>query len=119
MASTRLRAVEALGSLPAMARREALHTALNDSSAAIRHAAVLQVRRDTLALAEMQDCLGSMNDAVVGHDLVQELTQDDDAFARATDMLAGWHAARIEGDMPRAADISRKIARIDRFWEIA
>jgi HEAT repeat protein len=54
VASTRLRAVEALGSLPAMARRQALHTALNDSSAAVRHAAVLQVRRDTLALADMQ-----------------------------------------------------------------
>jgi hypothetical protein len=61
-----------------------------------------QAQRYARALAEMQDCLGSMNDAVVGHDLVQELTQDDDAFARATDMLAGWHAARIEGDMPRA-----------------
>ncbi len=54
VATTRLRAVESLGAIPAPARREALHTALNDSSAAVRHAAVLQVRRDTLALADMQ-----------------------------------------------------------------
>lgn len=54
VATTRLRAVEALGVLPALARRAALQRALQDSSAAIRHVAVLQLRRDTLVLAELQ-----------------------------------------------------------------
>ncbi len=76
-------------------------------------------QRYARALAEMQDCLGSMNDAVVGHALVEELTRDDDGFVRATDMLAGWHAARIMGDQPRAAEMSRKIVKIERFWEDA
>jgi triphosphatase len=78
-----------------------------------------QAQKYARSLAEMQDCLGSMNDAVVGHALVEELTHDDDSFSRATDMLAGWHAARIAGDMPRAAEMSRKIAKIERFWETA
>jgi len=54
VATTRLRAVEALGALSASARRAVLQSVLHDSSAAVRHAAVLQVGRDTLALAEMQ-----------------------------------------------------------------
>jgi triphosphatase len=78
-----------------------------------------QAQKYARSLADMQDCLGSMNDAVVGHALVEELTRDDESFGRATDMLAGWHAARIAGDMPRAAVMSRKIAKIDRFWETA
>ncbi|MCC6468071.1 MAG: CYTH and CHAD domain-containing protein [Alphaproteobacteria bacterium] len=68
-------------------------------------------------LAEMQDCLGSMNDAVVGRRLVDDLAAAGAALGRANDLLAGWHAARIAGDMPRAARISKKIVKLDRFWD--
>lgn len=68
-------------------------------------------------LAEMQDCLGSMNDAVVGRRLVDELAAAGATLGRASDLLAGWHAARIAGDMPRAARISRKVVKLDRFWD--
>lgn len=70
-------------------------------------------------LAEMQDCLGSMNDAVVGRRLVEELIAGGAELGRANDLLTGWHAARIAGDMPRAARISRKVAKLDPFWEEA
>lgn len=76
-----------------------------------------QAQRYARVLADTQDCLGSMNDAVVGHALVDALTRDDPALARSTDMLAGWHAARIMGDQPRAAEMSRRIVKIDQFWE--
>lgn len=72
-------------------------------------------------LSEMQDCLGSMNDAVVGHRLLDELASADaksrELVERANEILKGWFAARIAADMPRAARISRKIAKIDPFWE--
>jgi CHAD domain-containing protein len=70
-------------------------------------------------LAEMQDCLGSMNDAVVGRRLVEELIAAGAELGHAHDLLTGWHAARIAGDMPRAARISRKVAKLDPFWEEA
>lgn len=54
VAATRLRAVEALGAIPGSAWRGALRLTLRDSSAAVRRAAVMQLRRDTLALAETQ-----------------------------------------------------------------
>lgn len=68
-------------------------------------------------LAEMQDCLGPMNDAVVGRRLVEELIAAGADLGRANDLLVGWHAARIAGDMPRGARIARKVAKLDPFWE--
>ncbi|MGQ0676140.1 MAG: CYTH and CHAD domain-containing protein [Rhodospirillales bacterium] len=72
-------------------------------------------------LSEMQDCLGSMNDAVVGHRLIDELAgasaKGRIVVERSSGILKGWFAARIAADMPQASRISRKIAKIKPFWE--
>ena len=53
--------------------------------------------------------------------LLDELASADaksrELVERANEILKGWFAARIAADMPRAARISRKIAKIDPFWE--
>ncbi len=71
--------------------------------------------------SEMQDCLGSMNDAIVGRRLIDELAAENAksrvVVERASDILKGWFAARIAADIPQAARISRKIARLKPFWE--
>ncbi len=68
-------------------------------------------------LADMQDCLGSMNDAVVAKRLMDELAAVDPELGRTEAMLTGWHAARIAGDLPRAARVSRRVAKSEPFWE--
>jgi inorganic triphosphatase YgiF len=82
-----------------------------------RKAALRYARR----LSEMQDCLGSMNDAVVGRRLIDELAAENaksrEVVERATDVLNGWFAARIAADSPRAVRASRKIAKLEPFWE--
>lgn len=77
-----------------------------------RKAALKYARR----LSDMQDCLGSMNDAVVGKRLVDELVAVDAELGRTEALLAGWHAARIAHDLPQGARVSRKVAKSDRFW---
>jgi inorganic triphosphatase YgiF len=71
--------------------------------------------------SEMQDCLGSMNDAVVGRRLTDELAAENArsraVVERASDVLKGWFAARIAADIPKAARICRKIVKIKPFWE--
>jgi CHAD domain-containing protein len=68
-------------------------------------------------LSDMQECLGSMNDAVVGKRLVGELAAVDPALGRVEALLTGWHAARIAHDLPRGVRVSRKMAKSDPFWE--
>jgi len=68
-------------------------------------------------LTTMQDRLGSMNDAVVGRHLVDALAKADGNHVRANAILSGWYAARIDGDIPHAAAIARKITKIRPFWE--
>ncbi len=81
VAATRLRAVEALGAIPGSAWRGALRLTLRDSSAAVRRAAVMQLRRDTLARAETQA-------------LVVKLLTDSSAHVRlaAAHALTRFHA---------------------------
>jgi inorganic triphosphatase YgiF len=72
-------------------------------------------------LGGLQDRLGSMNDAVVGRRLIDELAaagaRAKALVERADDVLKGWFAARIAADTPRAARICRKIVEAAPFWE--
>ena len=72
-------------------------------------------------LSELQDRLGSMNDAVVGRRLTDELSaagaKGRALVERADDVLKGWFAARIAADTPKAARVCRKIVKIAPFWE--
>lgn len=68
-------------------------------------------------LSAMQDRLGSMNDAVVGRRLVDELVAGDPRLGQGNDILLGWYAARIASDLPTAARICRKMAKTRVFWE--
>jgi inorganic triphosphatase YgiF len=53
------------------------------------------------ALKELQDCLGSLNDAAVGQQLLEQAgeTSSRPEEARALGLLAGWQASRIDQDL--------------------
>jgi CHAD domain-containing protein len=62
------------------------------------------VAKDALeALKELQDCLGSLNDAAVGQQLLEQAGEKPSRpeEARALGLLAGWQASTIDRDLGR------------------
>lgn len=80
------------------------------------------VRRYHAKLVELQDTLGTLNDALVGHRLIEELEsagRHDPAVAvdrYATGLVVGWQAARIEADLGRYAAAWRACRKAKPFW---
>jgi inorganic triphosphatase YgiF len=74
------------------------------------------------ALADVQDHLGSLNDAVVSRQLLLSLegriaNANDIAAARhASGMILGWQAARIDRDLAELGSIWRKLRDRAPFW---
>lgn len=64
-------------------------------------------------LKELQDRLGSLNDAAVGHRLVDGLALN----GMAAGMVIGWQAARIEADLPRFAETWKSYKAARAFWK--
>lgn len=64
-------------------------------------------------LKDLQDRLGSLNDAAVGHRLVDELGLE----GMAAGMVIGWQGARIEGDLPRFAETWKHYKAARAFWK--
>jgi inorganic triphosphatase YgiF len=78
-----------------------------------------QVRRYFAAVAELQDRLGSINDAVVTHGLLQKLERrmpDSAEAAHAVGLVRGWQAARIEHDLQGFAAVWEHFAEAKPFW---
>lgn len=80
------------------------------------------VKRLHLRLVALQDTLGTLNDAVVGHRLIDEL---EAAGARdpkcalepyAAGLVIGWQAARIEADLGRFAEAWQAYRDAKPFW---
>ena len=74
------------------------------------------------ALSEMQDRLGSLNDDVTAKQLLAELekrnkSMDPAVLARATGVIAGWCAARLNDDLKLLPDAWAKFADIKPFWK--
>ncbi len=76
------------------------------------------------SLVGIQDSLGALNDAVVGHRLLDELEAamgKDERIAPETACLAsglllGWHAARITDHLENLDGVWKTHAALDPFW---
>jgi inorganic triphosphatase YgiF len=78
-----------------------------------------QVRRYFAAVAELQDRLGSINDAVVTHGLLQKLEErmpDSTEAGHAVGLVRGWQAARIEQDLLDFAKVWKQVSKAEPFW---
>jgi CHAD domain-containing protein len=71
------------------------------------------------ALSELQDRLGSINDAVITDWLLSELVADPEDAAtidRAVALVKGWQARGVEGDTEAFAAVWRDFERRKPFW---
>lgn len=74
------------------------------------------------ALSEMQDRLGSLNDGVTAKQLLAEIEKrnkgmDPAVLARATGVIAGWCAARLNEDLKQLPQAWANFADIKPFWK--
>ncbi len=75
------------------------------------------------ALAEVQDQLGSLNDAVVSRQLLLALegrianSNDIEAARHASGLVLGWQAARIDRDLAGFQSTWRKLRDRPPFWD--
>jgi triphosphatase len=82
------------------------------------------VKKYVGALAAIQDCLGSLNDAFVGRQLLsgiaQRLMMDHGMAAADANLLQGlvlgWQTAQITRDLEGFRDIWRGFTKQKRFW---
>jgi inorganic triphosphatase YgiF len=82
------------------------------------------VKRYVTALAAIQDCLGSLNDAFVGRQLLSGIAQRlmlDHGMAAADanlvqGLVLGWQTARITRDLEGFQATWRAFAKQKRFW---
>jgi triphosphatase len=76
------------------------------------------------ALAEIQDVLGSLNDALVSRHLVEELERfladapsvGPAAAARAAGVVLGWQGGRIAEDLNRVSAVWKEFTHHKTFW---
>jgi inorganic triphosphatase YgiF len=77
------------------------------------------------SLVGIQDSLGALNDAVVGHRLLEELEAEmkrDERIAPETithisGLLLGWHAARITDHLADLGAVWKRHEALKPFWE--
>lgn len=79
------------------------------------------VKRYHAALVEIQETLGSLNDAVVSRQLIAELERRMASTApaltpRAVGVVLGWQAARIDRDVQRIRGVWERFHEIRPFW---
>lgn len=83
---------------------------------------VRPVKRQLEALEEIQDALGSLNDAVVGSQLLKDLHDNAGSAAAArrigaaTALVEGWQAACIERDLKNFGESWTHYRRGKRYW---
>jgi len=72
-----------------------------------------RVKSALAALKQLQDCLGSLNDAAVGHRLLAAAseTAPRPLEARALGLVVGWQAARAETDLKQLRTAWKKTRR--------
>lgn len=80
------------------------------------------VKRYLAAVMQIQDVLGSLNDAVVSRDLLPELERRISAGApdlsgRAVGIVQGWQAARIASDLRRFRGVWKSFRGCPAFWQ--
>jgi inorganic triphosphatase YgiF len=79
-----------------------------------------QAKAYTATLAELQDTLGAVNDAVVGHRLLDELEpalgKSGEDARLAVGIVMGWQAARIQDDLRRFEAAWQAWRATKPFW---
>ncbi len=66
---------------------------------------------------DLQDCLGGLNDAVVARQLIESIEHDEGAVSEgAKEVLAGWHAARIDAGLGDLKKIWGQFTAVPDFW---
>ena len=76
------------------------------------------------ALAEIQEVLGSLNDALVSRHLVEELERyladapsvGPTQAARAAGVILGWQGGRIAEDLNRVSAVWKEFTKHKTFW---
>ena len=75
------------------------------------------------SLREIQDVLGTLNDSVVGHDMMAELAaraadqkNTYRAVSRVDALVTGWNLGRMEGDLARVPVVWKRHKACRRFW---
>jgi CHAD domain-containing protein len=74
------------------------------------------------ALADVQEHLGSLNDAVVAKALLAKLGKSSkdvppSVLARADGIVTGWIAARVKADLDELPEIWTEFERRKPFWK--
>jgi len=76
------------------------------------------------SVRDIQDVLGTLNDSVVGHDLMAELAAraaDQKALYRSVSrvdaLVTGWNLGRMESDLARIQVIWRRHRDCGKFWK--
>lgn len=80
------------------------------------------VRAHLEVLAEIQDCLGALNDIAVARRLLARIETsaeglDPTAFARAAGIVTGWNTARLEAGLKQLPKAWRRFADLRPFWK--
>jgi triphosphatase len=81
-------------------------------------------RRFLENLSDVQDCLGAVNDAAVGRQLIRSLTArasaegalDEAGSQRIQGMMLGWQAKEISLRMAEFGEVWNTFAEAKRFW---
>ena len=73
-------------------------------------------------LAEIQDCLGALNDTVVARQLLAAVGKrapglDPATFARAADVITEWNTAKREAGLEQLPGSWRRFADLRPFWK--
>jgi triphosphatase len=81
-------------------------------------------RRYLAVLREIQDALGTLNDAVVSRGLLDEIDGRARAarigrarMARARALIEGWNLGRIDSGLARFPEMWSRLAALERFWD--
>jgi inorganic triphosphatase YgiF len=83
------------------------------------------VKRQLLALEAIQDALGSLNDAVVGRELLDSLLRAEarrdaarlEHLEAASEIVRNWQEARIVRDLKRFGASWKRYGKAKRYWE--
>lgn len=75
-------------------------------------------------LSALQDCLGAVNDAAVGRQLIRSLSDralaegalDEASIQRVQGMLLGWQAKEIGNRLAQFGEVWTNFAEAKRFW---
>jgi len=74
-------------------------------------------RRHAKLLAQLQDCLGALNDSAVANEVLARLERTGGPLdPRAKAQVVGWFAARIHEERQNLGRIWARVSTVDAYW---